>query len=125
MTTSTNLNASSFAETENVTQSSSEAQSPLLAAAVVGPPTFTFIFCTIGIYIRKKYQIWRIRKDMILHEVQGKISVNFPNLEVLERLGGGNFGDVYKGIYKGSVVALKGLKTEEQLEEFRREAVIL
>lgn len=50
----------------------------------------------------------------------------FDLILVLERLGGGNFGDVYKGIWNGAtIVALKRLKTEEQLEEFRREAILL
>lgn len=48
------------------------------------------------------------------------------NYLVLERLGGGNFGDVYKGLWNSStIVALKRLKSDAQLEEFRREAVML
>ena len=65
-----------YSKVENATESSSQAQSPLLTVAVVAPSSFTFIFCAVGIYFRKKYQIWKIRKEMILHDVQGKIFVS-------------------------------------------------
>ena len=48
------------------------------------------------------------------------------DIEVLERLGGGQFSDVYRGLWMGTtVVALKQLKKEEQLDEFMKEALIL
>jgi hypothetical protein len=96
-------------------------------AAVVTPSAFTFVLFGFGFYMRKKYQKWQISKKMIVHNVQ-----------VLEKLGSGNYGDVFKGIsgmfpcmtrigvWNGStIVALKRLKSQEQLEEFRREAVLL
>lgn len=48
------------------------------------------------------------------------------DVTVMERLGGGNFGDVYKGIWAGTtLVALKRLKSAEQMQEFSHEASVL
>jgi len=48
------------------------------------------------------------------------------NIEIKERLGGGNFGDVWRGLWNGQTeVALKSLKVEEKLQEFMREAKML
>jgi hypothetical protein len=42
-----------------------------------------------------------------------------------EKLGGGNFGEVYKGSWKGTPVALKALKDKDQIKEFEQEATVL
>ncbi|MEM3062175.1 MAG: protein kinase [Nitrososphaerota archaeon] len=48
------------------------------------------------------------------------------NIEIGNRLGGGNFGDVFKGTWNGTTtVALKKLKSSEHLEEFAKEADVL
>ena len=45
---------------------------------------------------------------------------------MLELLGEGNFGSVYKGIWQRSVlIAMKKLKNESELSSFRREAMAL
>ncbi len=47
-------------------------------------------------------------------------------MQIYERLGGGQFGDVYRGLWQNSiVVALKKLKYKEQSELFEKEANIL
>jgi len=45
-------------------------------------------------------------------------------MEIQERLGGGKFGDVYKGLWNGTAVALKTLKSGE-LSEFESEVQML
>ncbi len=47
------------------------------------------------------------------------------NIEVLTRIGGGHFGEVYKGLWQGTPVALKTIKLEDQGEDFQREAELL
>ena len=42
----------------------------------------------------------------------------------MEKLGGGNFGEVFKGEWKGASIALKKLKTD-QYEEFEKECLVL
>jgi hypothetical protein len=54
------------------------------------------------------------------------IESNIKNVTIIERLGGGNFGDVYRGLWQGvTPVALKHLKNIEQVKELMREVSIL
>ena len=39
--------------------------------------------------------------------------------------GGGNFGDVFRGKWQGTEVALKRLKSNDAMDEFKREATML
>ena len=45
-------------------------------------------------------------------------------VNVGEKLGGGNFGEVFKGNWKGAAVALKKLKSD-QYQEFQKECEAL
>ena len=55
--------------------------------------------------------------------------IPFSELQIGSMLGGGTFGTVYKGRWRGSVVAVKKLKYEklnqEVLDEFKKEIRIL
>eukprot|EP00027_Filamoeba_sp_ATCC50430_P000325 CAMPEP_0168555594 /NCGR_PEP_ID=MMETSP0413-20121227/8422_1 /TAXON_ID=136452 /ORGANISM="Filamoeba nolandi, Strain NC-AS-23-1" /LENGTH=763 /DNA_ID=CAMNT_0008586463 /DNA_START=44 /DNA_END=2335 /DNA_ORIENTATION=- len=58
--------------------------------------------------------------------IQTDSSIAISNIEIKEKLGGGNFGEVFKGIWNGTTpVALKKLKSREQLQEFAQEAKVL
>jgi predicted Ser/Thr protein kinase len=51
---------------------------------------------------------------------------SISNIEILERLGAGNFGEVWKGRWQGTTfVALKKLKDSAQAKEFESEANVL
>ena len=48
------------------------------------------------------------------------------HIEILERLGGGHFGEVYRGRWRGTTdVALKRLKSSQHLEKFLQEVMML
>ena len=68
---------------------------------------------------------------IIVHK-QGEIelkpteSTRIENIRILEKLGGGNFGDVFHGMWNGTTdVALKQLKSKEHFQEFIQEASML
>lgn len=77
------------------------------------------------------FLLWRRRNKKRMDSINLKSLESEPedylkDIEIFERLGGGNFGDVYKGRWQNSVdVALKSLKDEAQIREFVREASIL
>jgi len=53
-------------------------------------------------------------------------NITLKNIVILDKLGGGNFGEVYKGKWKNSVdVALKKLKDIQQIQSFESEAIML
>ncbi len=60
------------------------------------------------------------KKEFSLRNVDQLTDVN-----ILEKLGAGNFGEVYKGEWNGAEVALKKLKSQEDFEEFAKEAMVL
>lgn len=59
-------------------------------------------------------------------------AVNLDSINVIkgdivreEKLGSGNFGDVYRGKWNGLPVALKSMKNEDHVADFGREAAVL
>ena len=54
------------------------------------------------------------------------LTIEVSDIEIKERLGGGQFGDVYRGVWQGTTaVALKKLKNIGQFESFVTEASML
>lgn len=93
--------------------------SVILAVVVV----LLIIGIVIFIILRRRRQ----SKDETL-----AVSVTLDSVQVLkgdivkgERLGSGNFGDVYKGKWNGLSVALKSLKNEDDIADFEQEAAVL
>ena len=55
-----------------------------------------------------------------------KWEIERDDIEIGDRVGGGNFGDVCKGKWRGQVVvAIKTLKDEQGIKEFTEEADVL
>ena len=55
-------------------------------------------------------------------ELGATSSFIITDIEIQHQIGGGNFGDVYQGLWQDTtVVALKKLKGDEQLKEFEAE----
>jgi hypothetical protein len=51
---------------------------------------------------------------------------DIKDIVIRERVGGGHFADVYRGMWNGvTPVALKKLKNEKQLQDFIKEANVL
>mmetsp|Transcript_27257 Transcript_27257/g.38413 ORF Transcript_27257/g.38413 Transcript_27257/m.38413 type:complete len:685 (+) Transcript_27257:201-2255(+) len=73
-------------------------------------------------------------RGSIFNSLEIKDDIDYKEIEIAERIGRGNFGEVYKGVWRGTVVAVKKTKipshvseTEELqfLEDFAREAQIM
>ena len=62
---------------------------------------------------------------ILVHSIQLENN-DLEGIEIKERLGGGNFGDVYRGIWDGTAeIALEELKNSSQMESFEHEAYVL
>eukprot|EP01094_Clydonella_sp_ATCC50884_P018705 TRINITY_DN3506_c0_g1_i3.p1 TRINITY_DN3506_c0_g1~~TRINITY_DN3506_c0_g1_i3.p1 ORF type:complete len:405 (+),score=58.43 TRINITY_DN3506_c0_g1_i3:460-1674(+) len=67
-------------------------------------------------------------RSLLLEAQDQQWHISMDSVSLLKRVGAGGFGDVWKGTWNGSVVAVKKmhqLATEESLLEFSREASLL
>lgn len=83
------------------------------------------IVTSIGLiyWWKKKKNSYTLRENEIEFEEHGIEFLSDVSLE--NRLGGGNFGDVYQGTWKSTNVALKKLRDMDKKQEFFKEAVTL
>src|SRR5690606_18344956 len=76
----------------------------------------------IAVWWRKTKQT---NKGMEMYAVGVDLSTSsgsITDIEIQQQIGGGNFGEVYRGLWQDTtVVALKKLKGIEQLKEFETE----
>ncbi len=84
----------------------------------IGLPLF---FILVGIFAFLLWKRRRLTADEFNVPMQGKF---ITRVKVKNRIGGGNFGDVYRGEWQGTDVALKKLKSQTMMEQFK-EAVVL
>jgi len=86
--------------------------------AVIIVPVVLISLFAVGAIGLSMYWRWKYKNRAVWTQID--------NIKILERLGGGNFGDVYRGIWNGTTdVALKQLKSKEHFEEFLHEASML
>jgi serine/threonine protein kinase len=81
------------------------------------------LMATIIIYV-----IWRRRKGLHRYVKLADASswTTIEDIEIHEQLGGGNYGDVYRGTWNGTTtVALKKLKDKSMFVSFASEASML
>ena len=100
----------------------------LIIAVVCGIAGFLLLLAAIILFVlfKRKKQGDRTSKTEVAMETVKKDRYKIYDIEIQEKLGGGNFGEVYKGVWKElTIVALKKLKDEKQLTEFTKEAEIL
>lgn len=105
-----------------------EQETPVNVGAIVGGVlgglAGLILLIVIAFLAFKRY------KNRTQNDSNNEITMKFLGKElqdivVLERLGGGRFGDVYRGMWNVNEVALKKLKNEEDFENFQKEAQIL
>ena len=114
----TSTGSSSSASASGSTSSSANTIAIVLGVAlgllVVG------IAVAFGIYWRRKYK----RHDVEMLQMVAWAQID--NVKILDRLGGGNFGEVFRALWNGTTdVALKQLKSKEHFEEFLHETNML
>src|SRR5690606_8509295 len=88
--------------------------------------TIAAVVLLVAIGVAGGIAVWRRKKK---RTNQSFLSVELPaisgfitDIEIQHRIGGGNFGDVYCGLWQDTtVVALKKLKGIEQLKDFEAE----
>jgi serine/threonine protein kinase len=103
----------------------------IIIGVVVGAIILAIIVLVAVFAIRRQKKSDSTSDDIPLEAPYGESisSLNtwktLDNITIGKRLGEGNFGDVFKGNWHGTDVALKLLKSEEQFADFEREASLL
>eukprot|EP01114_Cavostelium_apophysatum_P007503 TRINITY_DN1960_c0_g1_i7.p1 TRINITY_DN1960_c0_g1~~TRINITY_DN1960_c0_g1_i7.p1 ORF type:complete len:2023 (-),score=364.09 TRINITY_DN1960_c0_g1_i7:465-6533(-) len=112
--------------------SSDSSNSRIIGGAVAGVVVLLGAFAALLAFIlvrRKRKQKQHRRDDEVPLSVVTRKSNDIPilqNVKVGQRLGSGNFGEVFHGVWNnGSQVALKKLKSAEDEEAFEKELGIL
>jgi len=85
---------------------------PKIVGIVIGVFSFVVIAIVALILILKKFS----RKNGY-QRLSDLDNSDLGEIEIQEKLGSGNFGDVYKGIWNGATVALKSIGIEEGFNE--------
>eukprot|EP01117_Protostelium_nocturnum_P010373 TRINITY_DN3731_c0_g1_i1.p1 TRINITY_DN3731_c0_g1~~TRINITY_DN3731_c0_g1_i1.p1 ORF type:complete len:1471 (-),score=432.14 TRINITY_DN3731_c0_g1_i1:79-4491(-) len=85
----------------------------VIVGVVVGCLVFTIVLAVVLIVVfRKKQQDERRRRMKFSVELENLWKdLILPEVQVGETIGSGHFGDVYRGFWNGTVVALKSTKT--------------
>eukprot|EP01114_Cavostelium_apophysatum_P022062 TRINITY_DN785_c0_g1_i1.p1 TRINITY_DN785_c0_g1~~TRINITY_DN785_c0_g1_i1.p1 ORF type:complete len:1422 (-),score=266.01 TRINITY_DN785_c0_g1_i1:73-4338(-) len=103
----------------------------IIGGAVGGAVLLLIAVILIGVLIaRSKRRRGGKAEPVALASIEMEPKINWEqglkNIRVIERLGGGNFGDVYRGEWNGATpVAMKKVKHLHMLNDFLREANIL
>jgi len=133
--TSQNCNSSSTSSTNSTSSTSSEDSTKITVAILI--PLLILIVVIVGgaIFLINKRRKSRNRNSptpiSIQHESRGTLvmdekMIQLRNMKILEKIGEGNFADVYQGKWNESTnVALKQLKSSEHMKEFSKEVSIL
>src|SRR5690554_1295642 len=101
------------------------------AFAMIVGITITVILFLVALIVFISLVVMRRREesseeDIELHRMGNAIveKLNPLEVEIGERIGEGNYGKVYKGNWKGKVVALKEPKDPKYLKSFLQEAEV-
>lgn len=89
-----------------------------IGGALLGAILLCIISLCILFYLRKKDK----RSSVIYTDLSPKL---IYGVVILDKIGDGNFGEVYKGLWQGVEVALKKMNTPDQTEAFFEEALLL
>ena len=115
---------------ERIRSSSNQGGLPVGALIGIIVAGVLLLFVIVGFSLFFLY--WRRRRASTPRENQLDRSIslkrmgvkNLKNVEILECIGRGSFGEVYRGKWMDSNVALKGI-FESQIQAVKREAIML
>ena len=146
-TTGSSINGSDSSTTENnsgniisgnVIENSSENSSnkTVIAIAVAVPLAFLLIFAILIFFLIRRRRNNKKVDNESPKDVPKSASIELSNrtvksmglikeVKILEKLGGGKFGEVFLGEWNTVSVALKKLRSQESLSEFEKEADVL
>ena len=100
------------------------AANPLLMIIGIVSAVLIVAIVVIGVIVT-----WKRKRKQTAEHINASVELSATNgsivtgIEIQHQIGGGNFGEVYRGLWQATtVVALKKLKGVEQLKEFEAEA---
>eukprot|EP00026_Physarum_polycephalum_P000443 Phypoly_transcript_00444.p1 GENE.Phypoly_transcript_00444~~Phypoly_transcript_00444.p1 ORF type:complete len:909 (-),score=141.61 Phypoly_transcript_00444:1068-3794(-) len=107
-----------------------KANTKLIVAIVVPVAVVIFISLIVGaMFIRRQRQQAVHALAKTEEGERRAYKIDFSSVEILDLIGSGSFGHVYRGTYRGADVAIKKLKHQnmdkKQLQEFTQEAAIM
>eukprot|EP01117_Protostelium_nocturnum_P012030 TRINITY_DN4404_c0_g1_i1.p1 TRINITY_DN4404_c0_g1~~TRINITY_DN4404_c0_g1_i1.p1 ORF type:complete len:1716 (-),score=556.93 TRINITY_DN4404_c0_g1_i1:204-5351(-) len=94
----------------------------IIVPCIIGGLLLIALVLVVIILMKRRQNRRKARKEDVL-----LAQLMLSDVEVGQMIGKGNFGEVYKGVWNGTTVALKGLTGEDQseLEKFKSEIMLL